>query len=406
MTWHYETEIVAIAILLILLWNARLKLDFSQNRDRGFVAALSASLLFSVIDLSDSLVEMYSGSAPLIFVFRTFYYLTLILPALCWFFYLLALIYSAKPAKFKRGMIFGWLSYAVFACFVFSNIGTHHLFWIDGIQAVHGPLYSVNYVFFYFYLAVFFLVLFTHVRAIRDSRSILALILLPLILFLGMILENLLPGWEMLGPCYALALLIAYLFVQNKAVEELMGVLAKEAESDSMTGLANRATFEKEIRQVLDSKKTKSCYLLMVDIDGLKAINDNLGHPSGDKAISLVAQTLRDKFIDANLVARIGGDEFAIIITNRTIDEVTNKVLSTVKAFDGLKILSSRGSALPLTCSIGVAYRQPGVEDFETIYHHSDVALYSVKRSGKSSYAYYDPEMEKVYQNPESVPGR
>ena len=114
-------------------------------------------------------------------------------------------------------------------------------------------------------------------------------------------------------------------------------------------------------------------------------------------------KTLADKFVDADIVARIGGDEFAVLLTNRTIDEVSNKVNGTISVLEGLKITAKTGCTLPLTCSIGIAYRQPGQEDFDSIYHHADVALYSVKRSGKSSYAYYDSEMENVYQNPESL---
>ena len=406
MSWHFESEIIAIAILVVLLWNALLKLDFGKKRDRIFIIALCASLFFSLIDFSDSLVEMYSGSTALIFTFRSIYYLALILPALSWFFYLLALIYPTKPANFKRGWIFGWISYAVFSGFVFANIGTHHLFQIDGTQAVHGSLFIVNYIFFYIYLGVFFLMLFTHLKAIKDRRSIAALIVLPVLFSIGLVLENRFAGWQLLGPSYAVGLLIAYLFIQNQAADELIDVLSKEAESDSMTGLANRASFEKVIQEALLSQKTKSCYLLMIDIDGLKAINDNLGHPAGDKAISLVAHTLKDKFVDADLVARIGGDEFAVILTNRTKDSVTNKVLGTISVFEGLKISSLAGNVVPLTCSIGIAYRLSDAENFLTLYHHSDVALYSVKRSGKSSYAYYEPEMEKVYQNPESVTSR
>jgi diguanylate cyclase (GGDEF)-like protein len=363
-------------------------------------------LFFSLVDLSDSLVEMYSGSAGLIFAFRTLYYLALILPALSWFFYLLAFVFATKPRYFKRGWIFGWASYAVFSGFVLVNIATRHLFAMDGLTPTHGRLYFINYVFFGIYLGVFFLVLLTHLRQIGDKRSIAALILLPVIFLAALVLEDEIPSWQMLGPSYALALLIAYLFVQNQADEALIGELSKEAKSDSMTGLANRAAFEQEIRKDLASKHVKSCYLLMIDIDGLKGINDTLGHPSGDKAIGTVARILEDKFVDADLVARIGGDEFAIVVTNRTVDEITNKVLGVITAFSGLKVSSMSGSHLPLSCSIGIAYRQPGQEDFDAIYHHADVALYSVKRAGKSSYAYYDPEMEKVYQNPESVSSR
>ncbi len=403
MTWHFESEIIAIAVLIVLLWNARIELDLSKKRDRAFVMAMLSSLLFSMVDLSDSLVEMYSGNAPLIFFFRSLYYLTLILPALVWFFYLLTLIYAKKPQYCKRGWYFGWFSYAVFAGFILANIWTHHIFSMDGTTPVHGFLFPVNYAFFDIYLGVFFLALFTHLKAIEDKQSVIALAMLPLILLIGLILEDLLSGWQMLGPSYAIALLIAYLFIQNRAAEELIGILSKEAGSDSMTGLANRASFEKAIREALASKKTKSCYLLMIDIDGLKGINDTLGHPSGDKAIGLVGKTLADKFVDADIVARIGGDEFAVLLTNRTIDEVSNKVNGTISVLEGLKITAKTGCTLPLTCSIGIAYRQPGQEDFDSIYHHADVALYSVKRSGKSSYAYYDSEMENVYQNPESL---
>lgn len=94
--------------------------------------------------------------------------------------------------------------------------------------------------------------------------------------------------------------------------------LLRLAGSDELTGIANRRTFNAALRRELSrtSRDGRPVALLLIDVDGLKAINDGLGHSEGDRALQLVARSTSESVRHGDLVARIGGDEFAVLLPN------------------------------------------------------------------------------------------
>lgn len=400
MSWHYETEIIAVLILVIVLMNALLRLDRSRRRDRVFFYCLISAIVFSLLDMSDSLVEAYWPNYAAMFTFRTLYYLSSSLPALLWFIYLFSIVHEREEKKFFSWAGVGIGIYLIFSGFIFANIKTHNIFDFDSnLQSVHNWLFPISYAFCAFYAAFFYVVLFVNSKRIPNRQLFIALAFLPLILGVGMLLEIFIPHWLMLGPAYSIALLVAYLFIQNSTTEQIIGQLSYQASRDALTGLYNRAFFERDLSSELAGKKPKVVALLLIDIDGLKGINDNLGHPKGDEAIHRVGEALKTYLRSAECIARIGGDEFAAIVIDKSEDEIASEVQKLLSSFAQMSI-GEKANALPLRCSVGIAFSVDEAFTPETLYYHSDVALYSVKRGEKYSFAFYSPALEEEYQSP------
>lgn len=158
--------------------------------------------------------------------------------------------------------------------------------------------------------------------------------------------------------------------------------LRRKAEHDHLTGLYNREVFER----LLHAYQNESVALLIVDLDYFKEVNDHYGHDGGDKMLKKLADRLSHTFRSTDYPCRIGGDEFAVIMTDATPDLAP--IISTkVKTLaDGLADVSD---GLPAaTLSVGIAFND-GTLDSETLFKHADAALYQVKEAGRNGHAFY-----------------
>ena len=177
----------------------------------------------------------------------------------------------------------------------------------------------------------------------------------------------------------------------TKEKNEQMEILQR-SEQDGMTGLLNRATTEKRVRDIL-SHSTDRGILILLDLDDLKNINDLFGHSEGDRAIRSVADTLKNHFREGDIIGRIGGDEFLIYLpgaaTNQ--DAISASVSNLLRKLTRMPV--GENNERRLHCSLGAAAQLSG-DSFDSLFKRADVALYSVKRSGKNNYAFYVPAME------------
>lgn len=176
--------------------------------------------------------------------------------------------------------------------------------------------------------------------------------------------------------------------------KEQMAVVLR-AERDGMTGLLNRATTEASIREWLGSveAKSKSCMMIILDLDGLKQINDTFGHAQGDRALIGIAETLRMHFRSSDIIGRAGGDEFLIFLTG-----VADEATMSANVLLLLRKISQRTVGArdehQVCCSAGCAIGAREGETFESLFAKVDTALYHVKRSGRNDFAFYTPRMQ------------
>ncbi len=160
----------------------------------------------------------------------------------------------------------------------------------------------------------------------------------------------------------------------------------REAETDPLTGLANRKvllnTLENHILQNTDDEEFS---LLMLDIDKFKAFNDNYGHLMGDKVIRCVAKVIKDSVKGADLVARYGGEEFTVVLPNTPFEAALKVAENIRKNVECTKLVrsSSKEAISRVTISIGVAKYLP-TETSEDLIQRADSALYTAKTKGRN----------------------
>jgi diguanylate cyclase (GGDEF)-like protein len=154
---------------------------------------------------------------------------------------------------------------------------------------------------------------------------------------------------------------------------------------DSLTGLYNRSVLE-EILAVEKSKRAPApLAILIIDVDDFEVINDTFGHPAGDRVLSALGKLLQDNCRKENIVARYGGKEFAVLLTNTGLTEAATMLTAErLRKVLGAQDFVFSGQKTRLTVSIGVAYSTGKSPVPESILAQADQALYQAKRSGKN----------------------
>ncbi|MCI8828355.1 MAG: diguanylate cyclase [Ruminiclostridium sp.] len=164
--------------------------------------------------------------------------------------------------------------------------------------------------------------------------------------------------------------------------------LERMATHDAMTGLLNHATAKKRIQERLEERPEGRYALAILDLDHFKSANDNYGHSFGDQVLIYMADKLRQNTRGGDIAARVGGDEMVVFLECKievepAIERIFNAVTGMYEQF-------------PLSVSIGVATTEKVGTDYETLFHAADQALYTVKRSGRGHYRFYDESMDKT----------
>jgi diguanylate cyclase (GGDEF)-like protein len=192
--------------------------------------------------------------------------------------------------------------------------------------------------------------------------------------------------------------LLKQLSRQHNELKKLYELTARHATHDSLTGLPNRKHFHDHLADTITSaKRDKQIFaVLYLDLDGFKAINDALGHAAGDQVIENTARRLEQCVRKGDMVARVGGDEFVVLL--RDIDTIdVAKVAEKI-----IKILSDSftiaAEPLYITTSIGVASYPHDGEDASALIHSADSAMYEAKRSGKNGYRICNSTLVRLVQ--------
>lgn len=207
------------------------------------------------------------------------------------------------------------------------------------------------------------------------------LIVKPLQVYIKCIKDN--KALEITGAYEFKYLALTYndIYEVNAANESM---LREKAEKDALTGIMNRGAFD-QLRAGLKAKPIPIC-LLLIDVDVFKSINDTYGHEMGDRALKRVADLLVNTFRSTDYPARIGGDEFAVIMTD--VDSDSRESIAK-KAEEMNEILQRGEKGLPkFSLSIGIAFSRIGFDD--GLYKKADKALYHVKETGRCGYGFYE----------------
>ncbi|GHU34267.1 hypothetical protein AGMMS50256_27650 [Betaproteobacteria bacterium] len=173
----------------------------------------------------------------------------------------------------------------------------------------------------------------------------------------------------------------------------------KKAHTDPLTGLYNRSLLESRTTRILSVRREGGTMhaFIIIDFDLFKQVNDNYGHLRGDGALRALANTLHRRFRSTDVIARIGGDEFAVFCTSISDVEQISGILSRLMDdWRGTDLAAEGGTRFRATLSIGVSIAPRDGTDYEELFNKADMALYSSKRQGRDRYTIYDAAtMEK-----------
>ncbi len=174
--------------------------------------------------------------------------------------------------------------------------------------------------------------------------------------------------------------------------------LWRNAHIDELAGIANRSWFQQTLieRLTIAKRNGSGLTLLLLDLDGFKEVNDTFGHQAGDLVIRTISQRLTACLDGGAFIARLGGDEFAILLPPaRGASSVTGQA-ETIQT-EVRKPVTYEGHPAFVTVSIGVASFPADADNPDGLYKCADMALYKVKRSGRGTMGFFNPEVEKTF---------
>ncbi len=171
-------------------------------------------------------------------------------------------------------------------------------------------------------------------------------------------------------------------------------VIRRQANFDTLTGLPNRLLAQDRLEQALREAQRdgEKCALLYIDLDDFKKINESLGHETGDQILVQAGQRLRQAVREADTVARVGGDEFLIILSkllhpDDAIPAAEKLLRALAQPFD------VESGELVLSASIGITLCPDDGQDWRTLLQHADMAMYSAKGEGRNTYRFFTRTM-------------
>lgn len=173
------------------------------------------------------------------------------------------------------------------------------------------------------------------------------------------------------------------------------------SETDQMTGLCNKITTEMAIDERLNEGQGRLDVLLIIDVDNFKTVNDVLGHQEGDRVIKIISQLISEHFRKNDIVGRIGGDEFCVLMADvpdmNIVYNKVNRLLQVMRYKQDLDLPDY------VTLSIGLATNQYKKSTHEILFKKADEALYEAKKAGKAQYREYGDEPAIIEEDERTV---
>jgi len=178
--------------------------------------------------------------------------------------------------------------------------------------------------------------------------------------------------------------------------------LSKMAMYDHLTGLPNRTLFRELFQHEAAAARRShgGCALLFIDLDRFKAVNDTMGHAAGDELLLGVSQRLTATLRESDIVCRVSGDEFLVLLTQAgSWEQVSVTAERLLRAIQTPMLLTRAAGTAQVSASIGIALFPGDAEDFEALARCADLAMYKSKDMGKGRYSFYQPDLDTAFRS-------
>lgn len=308
----------------------------------------------------------FAGTGIFIRAVVGIFYIMNPVPEALWILYLEATIKKEESKNSKGLVAIISLPFAVNGIFTIISLFRGFLFSVDSGNVYHrGPYFWIMPVICYLYVFYYLLLIFLkRDRILRHEFTVLLYIAMPPII--AGILQSLFYGLDLLWISLSFSLLINYMNLQSAQVY-----------MDHLTGLANRRKFDLLMRNL--EKRQKNIGGIMIDINGFKGINDTYGHDTGDKVLENMGRILRYSLSRGDFAARIGGDEFVLLVeadTREELEGIVCRIQESVAQFN-------RDSSYPFELSVSLGYDLWDVQEGytqEQFFKRIDQKMYAEKK--------------------------
>lgn len=379
-TYYIAMEVFACLVLL-LMFNPKKRHEEFLFANKFFDGLLVSNFLILFFDIGAVLSDggTFAGANGLLNALYFIIYSINPLMSLFYAFYCSTVISDNRislPVSLKKKFVYYFIPLGVVVInfgFCLVNLFTPVFYEITSLnQYARGPLHSFSFVLSYFNVLYALVLILINYRktpgATGKKRLYLPLILFPIPPILGGFIQIFFMNMPVLWISIALSILIANQHIQNRRIQ-----------TDSLTGLMNRSQFIPYLEwKMRRSSIGKKLYILIMDVDNFKIINDNYGHVTGDDMLVKISAALRKSCINKEYVGRYGGDEFIVIKECREEKEVSELIERINRQLD--KMAADKNLPYDISLSIGYAENNgkfASADDFVTV---ADTNMYLKKK--------------------------
>lgn len=176
--------------------------------------------------------------------------------------------------------------------------------------------------------------------------------------------------------------------------KEARAQIARLAYHDMLTGLPNRAQLRQLVNQAIDDCRGRQLALVFLDLDHFKDVNDTLGHSAGDALLVEFAKRLRARIQPSDLLGRLSGDEFVIVLPNCDPARASLVASNITEALASPLLIDNR--QVPISASMGISIYPDNATDIDTLIQQADAAMYKAKQAGRSTHRFFSADMNRL----------
>lgn len=368
-----DINLIAFLILGFIFIMAKKRLDSGDPFNQAYLKIVPVILIQLIVEAVSCLVNRQGGELYVILSYLIHTLLFILSATLVWRGYILIRkLFMSNQRMSKRKQFLFQLPLLVNVIIVLLSPKYHLVFYITNENVYQrGNLYFASGIVIYFYL-ICIVALFIKNKTKLGKHEFTLLMIFCFLPIIGGLVQALFYGALYMWSSTAFGLVVMFSFLQQRMVH-----------LDYLTGVWSRGSFEFYIKKRLSDYDGDKLGIIYCDIDKLKEINDDYGHFEGDLAIKTATKIFKNSIRKTDIIVRMGGDEFIIVLEGVTVDILESTLDRINKAFENYNKISNK--KYELSCSFGSDILNSNFDTIEQFIHHVDILMYENKKSKKGS---------------------